>query len=380
MPQSRSIAERAIRSARGLALAGLLTVLCARPGAWADRRSPAAAAQPEYHLYIPLFERPQVHFTLFVPLFVRPRAAMATARLGAGAPRGSAFVQRVGEDLELDGRPYRFVGTNAVYLAGPFFPETHAEEIVSFLASHGVQVIRVWVEPWCDLQRVARLVDLAGQYNVRLILTLQDFFGHTDGWWFKAKYEEIDLPHIRNIVPRFANRPEVLMWELMNEPTCPYEDNNPACWEAFVHWAEVTSAEIKRLDPNHLVSVGTQHAGFDPAAAEAFRRVHALGTIDIVSVHYGVGDVPQKELDIAHELGKPVYLGETYLQAYDSNCRPLAEGILEARAQRIAIDIERSRRLGIDGYLLWQYLHEGCGALDYFASDPVWQVMAAQRE
>ena len=93
-------------------------------------------------------------------------------------------------------------------------------------------MIRVWVEPWCDLRRVARLVDLAGQCTVGLILTLQNFFGHEDGWWFKGQYETVDLPHIRNIVPLFADRPEVLMWELMNEPTCPAKDSGQDCWDA----------------------------------------------------------------------------------------------------------------------------------------------------
>jgi len=44
-------------------------------------------------------------------------------------------VTRRGENQQLDGRPYAFVGTNVSYLAGPFFPEEKMEEVISLLAA-----------------------------------------------------------------------------------------------------------------------------------------------------------------------------------------------------------------------------------------------------
>lgn len=389
--------ESHILAAVGFLLVCLLMTLVALPATDAQKDESVVQPTQKHQIYLPIFFRDALSFHLFVPLHLSPVSAPALMRSAhsssytnqvrrQGDPP-NAFVRRIGEDLQLDGQPYTFVGTNVSYLAGPFFPETHMEEIVSFLASNGVQVIRVWAEPWCDLERVGRLVDLAGKYNVRLILTLQNFFGSTDGWWFKGKVETVDLPHIRNIVPLFANRPEVLMWELMNEPTCPAEDANQSCWDAFVRWADVTSSEIKRLDPNHLVSVGTQHAGFDRASAEAFRRVHTLDTIDLVSVHCGVDHSPEKELAIAHELGKPIYFGEVGMLGLDEGCHPLSHEVLKHRAQAIAQSIAKSREVGVDGYLLWQYAYGGvdmgshieyyCGVYDYFADDPVWQIIRA---
>lgn len=368
-----------IRAAAWLMVASLLVGLLSLPVAGAQRILPVTdLVEQGYRIYLPVLQRNNFLYKTFLPLFHLSTQEDVLQQTGIHSMQESLeFVRRVGENLELGGQPYTFVGTNVSYLAGPFFPETEAEKIVSFLADHGVQVIRVWTEPWCDLERVARLVDLVGKYDIRLILTLQNFFGHKDGWWFKGKVESIDLPHIRNIVPLLADRPEILMWELMNEPTCPAEDANPSCWNAFVRWAELASGEIKRLDPNHLVAVGTQHAGFDDQALDAFRRVHALDTIDIISVHWNIGGTPQKELDIARELGKPLYLGETYMVAYDKDCHLLSDDILERRAQAVAHDIERSRELGIDGYLLWQYVHDGCGITDYLPTDPVWQVIRA---
>jgi len=398
--------EKRIRKATWLALAGLLAIVAGLPATRAQRQLPVLSA-PEYRLYLPQIDQP---FHLFVPLFllspdpspapwrqplIGPSPLLPPAHAASpspGSPPG--FVTRWGENLQLDGRPYTFVGTNVSYLAGPFFPEEKMEEVISFLAATGADVIRVWVEPACNLDRVERMLDLGHKYEVRFILTLQDFFGEKDGYWFKAKYLTKDLPHIRNIVPRFADRPEVLMWELMNEPTCPSKDSNRSCWDALYRWAQVTSREVKRLDPHHLVSVGTQRAGFDDLAVDTFRRVHALDTIDIVSVHGQGGKLSEGErkgeIGIAHELGKPIYFGEVYIRGYNKQCQPLPGNALQRRAQAIAADIPQSREAGVDGYLLWQYAYGTvgtgsnieyyCGVFDYSADDPVWKVIEAASE
>jgi endo-1,4-beta-mannosidase len=191
-------------------------------------------------------------------------------------------------------------------------------------------------------------------------------------------------------VPRFAERPEIVMWELMNEPTCPAEDADRACWDALYRWAQTTSLEIKRLDANHLVSAGTQRAGFEPQAIEAFRRIHALPTIDIVSVHGQAGKLEQGERKleraIAEELGKPIYFGEVYRHGMDDHCRALPEATLRERAAAIASDIDQLAATRVDGYLLWQFAYgtvereDGtrqhfCGVYDYGEDDPVWEVL-----
>jgi hypothetical protein len=400
--------ERTLRRLRFLdkriwtavALAWLLA-LAGRLPAPAAQRPQATPATQTYRLYFPALRQP---YHLFVPAFLdgalsNPSAAPDEAVEQAPAQVQSAgrsgpqmgFVSRHGQDLELDGRPYTFIGANVSYLAGPFFPEDKAVEMVPGLAANGVQVVRVWVEPWCDLDRVERLLDLGAQYGLRFLLTLQDFYGHEDGWWFKGDYET-DLRHIRSIVPRFAQRPEVLMWELMNEPTCPAKDAGQDCWDAFYRWVQVTSSEIRRLDPNHLISVGTQRAGFVPGATEAFRRIHTLDSIDAISLHGEVGKLGQgefeQELAIAHELGKPVYLGELYMRGHNESCLPLADELLQRRAEAIATDITQTREAGVDGYLLWEYEYRGgvdmgshiqyfCGVYGYFHDDPVWEVVRA---
>lgn len=348
--------------------------------------------QSSYNSYLPLFYHPG--FTqINVPLYLGDQPTAFTLE---GTPLHSVpdlvqhlpdlgWVTRSGEGLELHGQPYRFVGTNVAYLAGPFFPESKMEQVLPQLADLGVMVVRVWVEPWCDLTRLARLLDLGGQYGIRFIVTLQDFYGQVDGGWFRGRYQDVDLPHIRNVVTLFADRPEILMWELMNEPTCPQGDSGAECWEALIRWAQVTSTEIKGLDPRHLISAGTLDARFDSLSREAFRRISALPTVDIISVHRRVGGLPETELAIAHDLGKPIFFGEIQLEGHDESCQPLSGDALQLRAQRVATDLDQSLQAGVDGYLLWQYafgpVEMGshtqyfCGELDYYCDDPVWSVL-----
>ena len=301
----------------------------------------------------------------------------------------TTFVKVNGPDFVLNGEPYRFVGVNASYLAGPFFPEEEALPMIPALAARGVQVVRIWVEPWCDPDRLERLLDLGGQHNLRFIVTLQNFFAQLDGNWFRGRYESVDLPHIRNLVPRFAGRPEILMWELMNEPTCPSGDEGADCWDALVRWAEVTSSEIKSLDANHLVSVGTQRSDGRETSLLAFQRLHSLPSIDVISAHCSVGSLESDglvgELAIARELGKPMYLGELFYVGQDESCIPLGEEVLQQRARAVEQDLVLSRELGIQGYVLWEYAYRGgvdmgshlqyfCSVFGYYDDDPVWQV------
>ncbi|HNT06609.1 MAG TPA: hypothetical protein PKJ21_10590 [Anaerolineae bacterium] len=355
--------------------------------------APRVHSQSPCTSYVPLFCQPESN-RLSLPLFIgeertAPANTASAARLSPDqtqqTPTGLGWVTRSGEDLSVGGRPYVFVGTNASFLAGPFFPESKMVEVMSQLAGLGVMVVRVWVEPWCDLTRLARLLDLGGQCGIRFIVTLQDFYGQKDAAWFRGRYETVDLPHIRRIVPLFADRPEILMWELMNEPLCPDGDAGPDCWDALVHWADVTSTEIKRLDARHLVSAGTLDARFDSLARKAFRRISALPTVDVVSVHRRVGGLPHTELAIAHELGKPIFFGEVQLEGHDKSCQPLSGDALQSRAQAIAADLTQSLQAGVDGYLLWQYAYGPvdmgshiqyfCGELDYFNNDPVWRLL-----
>ncbi len=173
------------------------------------------------------------------------------------------------------------------------------------------------------------------------------------------------------------------MWELMNEPNCS-GDSSGACPDHLWRWAKVTSEAIKALDPCRPISLGTIRV--DPTE-EQFKRLHALETVDVVSIHKYASAWWEKEIAVARELNKPVLIGEVFAEAYDESCRHAFDRAPEKRAAVVAADMARAWAEGVDGYLLWQYAHGAvrigdriqyfCGKYDYFQDDPVWPLLKA---
>lgn len=85
---------------------------------------------------------------------------------------------------------------------------------------------------------------------------------------------------LRTIIPRHASSPAVFAWELANEP---HPRHHAA---AFRRWLDDTARLVHALDPQHLVTTGTEgntpapeHTGVDVALD------HASPAIDFVSFH-----------------------------------------------------------------------------------------------
>ncbi|HEX9331603.1 MAG TPA: beta-mannosidase, partial [Anaerolineales bacterium] len=71
---------------------------------------------------------------------------------------------------------------------------------------------------------------------------------------------------------RYHDDPTVFAWELANEPRrYPYS------------WIDETAGYIKSLDPNHLVTTGSE--GTPPGESQDFKRTHAGPNIDYATIH-----------------------------------------------------------------------------------------------
>jgi mannan endo-1,4-beta-mannosidase len=124
---------------------------------------------------------------------------------------------------------------------------------------------------------------------------------HPGGNWdvyqkFAAKFYssekavELFNNHIKTIVARknsysnleYKNDPTIMAWELGNEPRGV---NNV---DAYTKWIAATSSLIKQLDPNHLVTTGSEgktsssYSGTDP------EKDHAIASIDYQTIHIWV--------------------------------------------------------------------------------------------
>jgi hypothetical protein len=309
---------------------------------------------------------------IFLPLFTKPRALCVDR------------VVRTGDKLTFNGQEIRLTGMNVAYILEEWFPESEWEPILSFLSQPG-NTVRIPVFPKHardgGLDRVERLIRLGGKYGLKFIIVLDAYMAadypiKNEGW-FRSGYKGEYMDHLRSVVTRLRDYPEVALWQLMGEPSCSPEGGKRSCYNALVEWARVASEEIKRLDPCRPVAVGMISVGGpQPQGEEAWRRMHTFPSIDAVTVHIWTNVWYERELRIADELNLPVLYTEVYHRAYKKNGRLIRQGILEDRVDTIEDFMQRSFDEGVDGIILWQYIHQGyCGELDYNQADPVWKVL-----
>ena len=309
---------------------------------------------------------------IFLPLFTKPRALCANR------------VVRTGDKLTFNGREIRLIGMNVAYILEEWFPESEWEGILSFLSRSG-NTIRIPVFPKHardgGLDRVERLIRLGGEYDLKFIIVLEGYMAADypikSEAWFHSGYRDKYMAHLRSVVTRLRDYPEVALWQLMGEPSCAPEGGRRSCYNSLVEWARVASKEIKELDPCRPVAVGMiSVGGYQPHEEVAWRKMHTFPSIDAVTVHIWTNVWYERELRIADELNLPVLYTEVYHRAYRKNGRLIRPGILEERSPIIEDFMQRSFDAGVDGIILWQYIHQGyCGELDYDQSDPIWKVL-----
>lgn len=127
---------------------------------------------------------------------------------------------------------------------------------------------------------------------------------------------------------KYTDDPVIMTWEIGNEPRAFGKNNIPA----FQSWLRATSAFIKSLDKNHLVTTGTEGEHGSEDSLELFKAIHADPNIDYLTMHIwpknwnwlNIKDIPgtldqsiintnkymDEHIRIARELNKPLVLEE----------------------------------------------------------------------
>lgn len=142
--------------------------------------------------------------------------------------------------------------------------------------------------------------------------------------------------HVRHIVGRtnsvtghpYAESPAIMSWQIANEPRAFSEGNKPLLLE----WIGSTARLIKSIDPNHMVSVGSEGSHGCEGDIALWQKIHELPEIDYATIHmwpYNWGWARAGSLDtdvdsatvkareyigrhaaIASSLGKPLVMEE----------------------------------------------------------------------
>ncbi len=97
--------------------------------------------------------------------------------------------------------------------------------------------------------------------------------------------------HVRNIVTRvntvtgkpYSESPALMAWQVANEPRAFADDSLTK--RAFADWVLSTARLIKELDPNHLVSTGSEGKHGCEQDIELWNEIHSAPEIDYGIVH-----------------------------------------------------------------------------------------------
>lgn len=117
----------------------------------------------------------------------------------------------------------------------------------------------------------------------------KDYEKYARKFFHDEKAQQLFYNHVRSVVSRtntltgkaYKDDPTIMSWQLCNEPR-PFGSKEE---KAFVKWVSKSAALIKSIDPNHLVSTGSEGVVGCNYDEELCERVHGDKNIDYMTVH-----------------------------------------------------------------------------------------------
>lgn len=209
----------------------------------------------------------------------------------------SPFVQVQGYNFVLKGKPFYFVGFNAYWMGDRYRSDRDRRIVDTFLTNVqrlGMTVGRTWAfnkglprsrTEWQEDQFTGLdyMIAAAGQRNIKLILALGNLWNAYKGPEHFVEYatgssegknvlhfygdratRDFYKEHMWMIVSRvntitgipYRDDPTIMAWNLMNEPRCP--GCNAEEQKIHHEWMLEMSDYLRSIDPNHLISLGTE--------------------------------------------------------------------------------------------------------------------------
>jgi endo-1,4-beta-mannosidase len=343
---------------------------------------------------------------------VTPVAAVASAPGAAVASSG--FVARSGQQLLLNGLPFRFVGFNLWRANVTSWNQppstgydlndgTTLDTTLKDIKATGpkLNVFRAWFMQQFALHNGAhtgaydwsafdKTLQVAQANGFKVIAVLDDQWSYeTDGtdsgsgWlpstWYQTGYKTGPFTSyeyysyrqfVQDVVSRYKNNPAILAWEMVNEPEVASSDgvcvsNSESIMASFVH---DIGGLIKSIDPNHLVSLGASGNGMCGTIEGDYQTVMSDPSIDLCSFHdyYGPTNITANNtwnglnvrIQQCGALNKPVYVGEMGIHSGATPCN----GDLTCRASYLGQKLAAAFAMpGVVGYLPWQFDDRGSG-------------------
>jgi len=322
-------------------------------------------------------------------------------------PATTDFVSRVGQQLYLNGSPYRFIGfnlwranvtswnkpPNTGYLVND--GTTLADSLSGMKAGSGANVIRAWFfqqfanrgGTW-DWSAFDKTLQVARAHGFKVIATLADQWSFEgppfkDPAWYQGGYKtEVAAPYervpyrqwVQTVVQRYASDPTILAWELLNEPDVALSQQQdgtcaPNAGAVLASFVADVGAVVKNIDHNHLLSLGVAGNGNCGTIESDYQKVMADPSLDLCSFHDYYDATNSSAYDAYNglnvrvrqcgSLNKPLYIGEMGIHSGAPPCY----GDLLCRRTYLGKKLSAAfTSQGMVGYLPWQYDQRGGSA------------------
>jgi len=117
------------------------------------------------------------------------------------------------------------------------------------------------------------------------------YMAHVARFVHSDSAKALSAKHVSNIVSRtnrytgepYSSSPALMSWQIANEPRAFASD--PATKEAFAQWISSQAALIKKRDPNHLVSTGSEGKHGCETDIDLWNKIHSDPNIDYGIIH-----------------------------------------------------------------------------------------------
>jgi hypothetical protein len=263
-------------------------------------------------------------YDVLLGLLSRELAGLSPAPPAVSPPGG--FIAATGEQLTRLGQAVRVKGVNYFPQWRPWNPmwrdwDAHQIERELRLARDqlGVNVARVMLPynftgeprdagkvPPLYIGRLRELTQVAGNLDMRLIVTLFDFY---KGFARPSSHDEQqDFDYLRAVIGNFAGDDRIMAWDLHNEPD-HYDRWKDGDQARVLAWLGRMADEVHRLAPNQLVTVGMGDYENLWLPGPDGRRV--IDYSDVVSVHFYDAGAAERALGaVRGHTGKPILIEE----------------------------------------------------------------------
>lgn len=285
----------------------------------------------------------------FTPIF---SAILVVIAAVACSSEASVYPHAEGTSFVVDGQKTAFVGTNLWYAGRLAETEEGLVRLraeLDALKGIGITNLRVIATQGEDIEGLRTALREMEERNMYAVLFLNNTWNWTYGYReyvaavngtevdatadtdhsFCTNKEAIALSHehIRAIVPQLRDSKAIFSWQICNEPRC--FSTAPEVQDAFVDYICSTAKLIKELDPNHMVSTGSEGTVGCDFSLEVFERIHSCPDIDYANFHiWPLNWSWISKEDVEGGIGNAIEEAGRYIDTHVASCRKMGKPLV----------------------------------------------------